>query len=64
MAVTVTVRVARTTPVIQCRKSTAMVYFPGAGGRSRRSNFSAAPDLMTLVSSGLFRRRAFAAAEM
>lgn len=51
-AVTVTVRVARTLPVIQCRKSTAIVYFPGTGGRSSRSNFSAAPDLMMLVSNG------------
>jgi hypothetical protein len=29
-----------------------MVYLPGAGGRSRKSNFSAAPDLMMLVSRG------------
>src|SRR6476661_8921052 len=51
-AVTVTVRVASTSDVTQCRKLMLMVYFPGAGGWSRKSNFSAAPDLMMLVRSG------------
>jgi hypothetical protein len=51
-AVTVTVRVACTSPVTQCRKSMAIVYLPVTGGRSRKSNFSAAPDLRMLVSSG------------